>query len=75
MSAVEGSQYGAITVAAESLISQLDSQGTLTTLRREIRKIRHKSEILEANEHVCVETSDLSIVTKNISANLVRLSL
>jgi hypothetical protein len=38
MSAVVGSQFGASTVAAESLIAQLDSQGKLTTLRRENRK-------------------------------------
>jgi hypothetical protein len=35
MSAVVGSQYGATKVAEESLIAHLDSQGKLTTLRRE----------------------------------------
>jgi hypothetical protein len=32
-------------------IPQLDSQGNLTTLRRENWKIRHKNEVLKANEH------------------------
>jgi hypothetical protein len=50
MSAVVGSQYGAITVAAVSLIAQLDSQGKLTTPRRENRKNRHENEILKAIE-------------------------
>jgi hypothetical protein len=50
MSAVVGSQYGAITVAAASLIAQLDSQGKLTTPRRENRKIRHENEIFETDE-------------------------
>jgi hypothetical protein len=34
VSAALGSQYGATTVAAESLIAQLHSQGILTTPRR-----------------------------------------
>jgi hypothetical protein len=50
MSAVVGSQYGATTVTALSLIAQLHSQGKLTTLRRENRKIRHEIEMLKANE-------------------------
>jgi hypothetical protein len=45
MSAVEGSQYGATTGAAKSLIAQLHSQGKLTTPRRENRKIQHENEI------------------------------
>jgi hypothetical protein len=50
-----GSQYGAITVAAESLAAQLDSQGKHTTPRRENRKIRRENEIIKANEHAsCV---------------------
>jgi hypothetical protein len=36
--------------AAESLIAQLHSQGLFTTPRFENRKIRHKIEILKANE-------------------------
>jgi hypothetical protein len=68
-----GFLYGPITVAAESLIAQLDPQGKFTTPRRENRKIRHENEILQANEHTTV--SDLSIDTKNICANLARLSL
>jgi hypothetical protein len=43
-------QYGATTLAAESVIAQLDSQGKLTTPRRENRKIRHENEISKANE-------------------------
>jgi hypothetical protein len=50
MSAVLSSQYGATTGAAESLRAQLHSQGTLTTPRRENRKIRHEIEILKAQE-------------------------
>jgi hypothetical protein len=50
MSAVLSSQYGATTVAAESLRAQLHSQGKLTTPRRENRKIRHELEILKAKE-------------------------
>jgi hypothetical protein len=52
MSAVVGSQYGAgaTTAAAESLISQLHSQGNLTKPRRENGKIRHEIEMLKANE-------------------------
>jgi hypothetical protein len=38
LSAVVGSQYRATTVAAESLIAQLDSQGKLTMPRRENKK-------------------------------------
>jgi hypothetical protein len=51
MIAVVSAQYGAITVAAESLLVQLDSQDKLTTPRRENWKIRHENEILKANEH------------------------
>jgi hypothetical protein len=46
-----GSQYGTTTVAAESLIAQLDSQGKLIALRCENRKIRHENELLKTNEH------------------------
>jgi menaquinone-dependent protoporphyrinogen IX oxidase len=51
MNALVGYQYryGATIEAAESLLAQLDSQGKLTTLRRENRKILHKIEILIAN--------------------------
>jgi hypothetical protein len=51
MRVVVDSQYGPTTVSAESLIAQLHSQGKLTTPSRENRKIRHKIEILKANEH------------------------
>jgi hypothetical protein len=51
MTAVVDSQYGATTVAAESLIAQLHTQGKLTTPRRENRKIQHEIEILKANKH------------------------
>jgi hypothetical protein len=48
MSSAVGSQYGAITAAAESLIAQLYSQGKLTTLRcknktKSTRKLNFKS--------------------------------
>jgi hypothetical protein len=49
MKAVVDTHYGATTVAAESLIGQLHSQGKLTTPRRENRKIGHEIEILKAN--------------------------
>jgi hypothetical protein len=52
LSAVMGSQYGATTGAAGSPISQLHSQGKLTTPRRENRKIRHENKILKANERL-----------------------
>jgi hypothetical protein len=51
MSAVVGYHYKAKTVAAESLIVQLDSQGKLTTPKRENQQIWHKNEILKTNEH------------------------
>jgi hypothetical protein len=51
MSAVMGSQDGATTEAAESLVVQLNSHGILTTPRRENRKTRHENEILKPNEH------------------------
>jgi hypothetical protein len=50
MSAALGSQYGATTVASESLIAQLPSQCKLTAPRRENRKILHEIEILKAKE-------------------------
>jgi hypothetical protein len=40
-----GSQYGAMTVAAELLIAQLHSQSELTTACHENRKIRYKNEL------------------------------
>jgi hypothetical protein len=43
-----GSQYGAMTVAAEILIAQLHSQ--LTTAWHENRKIRYENELLKAKE-------------------------
>jgi hypothetical protein len=62
MSAVVGSQYGATAGAAESLRAQLQSEGKLTTPRRENWKIRHENEILKANEHALVCTNLKSIV-------------
>jgi hypothetical protein len=53
MSAALGShvlQYGATTVAAESLIAQLHSQGKLSTPRRDNRNIGQEIEILKAKE-------------------------
>jgi hypothetical protein len=50
MSAVLSSQYGATTVAAESLRAQHHSQGKLTMPRHENRKIRHEIEIFKAKE-------------------------
>jgi hypothetical protein len=47
---VDYSQYGATTLAAESLRAQLHSQCKLTTLRHENRKIRHENEVLKAKE-------------------------
>jgi hypothetical protein len=52
MIAVVGSQYGATTGAAGSLIDQLQSKGKFTTPRRENQKIRHENEILKANERL-----------------------
>jgi hypothetical protein len=76
ISAVVGSQYWAMTKAAESLIAQLYSQGKLTTPHRENRKIRHENEILKANKHAphtaCVHTSDL---WHPLSQNPLRLSV
>jgi hypothetical protein len=50
MNAFLGSQYGATTVAVESLMAQLHSQVKLTTPRRENRKILHEIEIYKKNE-------------------------
>jgi hypothetical protein len=50
MGAALGSQYGAMTVAAEILIAQLQSQSNLTTPRHENQKIRHENELLKAKE-------------------------
>jgi hypothetical protein len=51
MRAVVDSQYGATTVAAESLIAQLHSQGKLTKPSRENQEIQHQIKILKANKH------------------------
>jgi hypothetical protein len=51
MRAVVDSQYGATTVAAESLIAQLHSQGKLTKPSLENQEIQHQIEILKANKH------------------------
>jgi hypothetical protein len=50
MGAALGSQYGAMTVAAEILIAQLHSQSKLTTAWHENRKIRYENEVLKAKE-------------------------
>jgi hypothetical protein len=50
MGAASGSQYGAMTVAAEILIAQLHSQSKLTTAWHENRKIRYENELLKAKE-------------------------
>jgi hypothetical protein len=50
MGAALGSQYGAMTVAAEILIAQLHSQSKLNTVWHENRKIRYKNELLKAKE-------------------------
>jgi hypothetical protein len=54
MSAIVGSQYGATTGAAESLIAhgQIHSQGRLTTPSRGNRKIRQEIEILKATKRL-----------------------
>jgi hypothetical protein len=71
------SKYGATKEVAESLIAQLHSQGKLTTLRRENRKIRHEIEILKANEHAphVYKLQIYRMTPKHIPQNLVRLSL
>jgi hypothetical protein len=45
-----GSQYGAMTVAAELLIAQLYSQSKLTTAWHENRKILYENELWKAKE-------------------------
>jgi hypothetical protein len=50
MGAALGSQYGAMTVAAEILIAQLHSQSKLTTAWHENWKIQHENELLKAKE-------------------------
>jgi hypothetical protein len=45
-----GFQYGAMTVAAEILIAQLNSQGKLTTAWHKNRKIQYENELLKAKE-------------------------
>jgi hypothetical protein len=50
MRAVVDSQNGATTLAAESLIAQLHSQGKVTTPSRKNLKIRYEIEILKENE-------------------------
>jgi hypothetical protein len=50
MKAVVDSHYGAMTVAADRLGAQLNSQCRLTTPRHENRKIRHENELLKAKE-------------------------
>jgi hypothetical protein len=50
MGAALGSQYGAMTVAAEILIAQLHSQSKLTTAWHENWKIWYENELLKAKE-------------------------
>jgi hypothetical protein len=50
MGAALGSQYGAMTIAAEILIAQVHSQSTLTMAWHENRKILYENELLEAKE-------------------------
>jgi hypothetical protein len=50
MGAALGSQYGAMTVAAEILIAQLHSQSKLTTAWQENRKILYENEVLKTKE-------------------------
>jgi hypothetical protein len=50
MGAVLGSQYWAMTVAAEITIAQLHSQSKLTTAWHENRKIQYENELLKAKE-------------------------
>jgi hypothetical protein len=48
--AVDYSQYGATTIAEESLRAQLHSQCKLTTPRHENQKILDENELLKAKE-------------------------
>jgi hypothetical protein len=50
MGAALGSQYRAMTVAAEILIDQLHSQSKLTTAWHENQKILYEKELLKAKE-------------------------
>jgi hypothetical protein len=50
MDAALGSQYGAMTVAAEIIIAQLHSQSKLITASHENCKIQYKNELLKAKE-------------------------
>jgi dTDP-4-amino-4,6-dideoxygalactose transaminase len=50
MGAALGSQYRAMTLAAEILIAQLHSQSKLTTAWHENRKIKYENELLKAKE-------------------------
>jgi hypothetical protein len=48
MGAALGSQYGAMTEAAEIIIAQLHSQSKLTTAWHKNQKIRYENELLKA---------------------------
>jgi hypothetical protein len=50
MGAALGSQYGAISVAAEILIAQLHSQSKLTTAWHKNQKFRYENELLKEKE-------------------------
>jgi hypothetical protein len=71
------SGLGDTTAAMESLIVQLESQDELTMPRRENKKnsTRKQNFKRKRTRLLCVGTSDLSIDTQKICANLVRLSL
>jgi hypothetical protein len=73
MGAALGSQYGAMTVAAEILIAQLHSQSKHTTAWHENQKIRYENELLKAKE----PTPDVQKcqIYRMTPWNLVRLSL
>jgi hypothetical protein len=71
-----------LSVAAESLIAQLHSQGKLITPGRENRKIWHENEILKANErlhnvkvsnytnkHVCKSRETIPLNTLDIAVD------
>jgi hypothetical protein len=77
MGAALGSQYGAMTVAAEIIIAQLHSQSRLTTAWHESQKILYENELLKAKETTpdVYKCEIYRMTPKNIPRNLVRLSL
>jgi hypothetical protein len=72
MSSVVGSQYGATTVAVESLIAQLDSKGKLTTPRQENQKNFTRKRDFKHKQTPFVYVYELQIyrlIPKNICSN------